>query len=513
MSSLVAVSERSPGSPTLAPRLGLSGGAASVMAWLRQMPLASVRDLSAFHDMGENPFYSWLGELSERGFAATVRLGSSRRRAGRWWLTADGLSAFDGGGLSEDVDSSLLTLLSRLPAVEWFYYVAGELTADLGRLHEFRWFYGTPWQAAVLYERGWVLLFWSGSLERESRVFSRLSSLGESLARHSVLGRSAWPSLLCFVASDYWQRELVFRAARSMGIPNLRVWCAADGSSSGPFAPAQARGWVSQPPSGKFRPAGSWSKGVLASPWSLNGINGALWRLARGAFEWPLLNFAFARKFLSLGSDQDRRAGGLFRSLVTKGVLEQAESAGNRAYYLPKPGLDLLRRQDGVSLTSLATRHFFCPGQMVSPQGPGSAHERGLMDLMSSFYGAGLPSAVGWRSWERLGGDAKGGISPDGLVRLDASPFGAGWHYVEYERSARGQARAYRKLNGYAAGNRQDSWPVLFVLWSDRAEYNFHVQGLELGAAMLTTTIGRLKQSASAFDAGWSFYGQPMSLS
>ena len=43
--------------------------------------------------------------------------------------------------------------------------------------------------------------------------------------------------------------------------------------------------------------------------------------------------------------------------------------------------------------------------------------------------------AAGWRSWEQL---KASGISPDGMVFLERSPYGPTWAYFEYERTARG---------------------------------------------------------------------------
>ena len=71
--------------------------------------------------------------------------------------------------------------------------------------------------------------------------------------------------------------------------------------------------------------------------------------------------------------------------------------------------------------------------------------------------------AAGWRSWEQL---KASGISPDGMVFLERSPYGPTWAYFEYERTARGEARVGRKLNG-------DGCPVLIVCWNDEAESVF----------------------------------------
>ncbi len=102
-----------------------------------------------------------------------------------------------------------------------------------------------------------------------------------------------------------------------------------------------------------------------------------------------------------------------------------------------------------------------------------------------------------------------GGIAPDGIVFLTRGPFGPGWHYMEYERSARGKRRAGRKLHGYISRHRQDDFPVLFVLWNENAERNFWVVGQPHGLRMLTTTITRLREfGAVGVEGCWSHYGE-----
>ena len=65
-------------------------------------------------------------------------------------------------------------------------------------------------------------------------------------------------------------------------------------------------------------------------------------------------------------------------------------------------------------------------------------HEDGVMSCFSHFLARGLPVAAGWRSWEQL---KESGISPDGMVFLERSPYGPTWAYFEYERTAGGEAR------------------------------------------------------------------------
>ena len=133
------------------------------------------------------------------------------------------------------------------------------------------------------------------------------------------------------------------------------------------------------------------------------------------------------------------------------------------------------------------------------------------MDLMGSFMAAGLPVAAGWRSWEPLGGG--GGIAPDGMVYLHHSPYGEGWHYVEYERTARGESRVHRKLRGYSSVKRQDRWPLLVVARDGVAEGAFNEVGNEEGVLMVTTSLDRLKRHGAVGNMEcWRMYGKDVVL-
>ena len=70
--------------------------------------------------------------------------------------------------------------------------------------------------------------------------------------------------------------------------------------------------------------------------------------------------------------------------------------------------------------------------------------------------------------WEPLG--THGGIAPDAAVYLKESPFGAGWHYVEYERRVKSAGDMGKKLRGYESIRRRDDFPLLMVCANQLAE-------------------------------------------
>ena len=57
------------------------------------------------------------------------------------------------------------------------------------------------------------------------------------------------------------------------------------------------------------------------------------------------------------------------------------------------------------------------------------------MSCIGDFLARGLPVAAGWRSWEQL---KESGISPDGMVFLERSPYGPTWALFRVRADGRG---------------------------------------------------------------------------
>ena len=58
-----------------------------------------------------------------------------------------------------------------------------------------------------------------------------------------------------------------------------------------------------------------------------------------------------------------------------------------------------------------------------------------------------------------------------------------------------------------------DNSPVLFVVYNETAERNFHAAGRKVGLDLLfTTTMNRLANSGVGSDGVWSHYGTPVTL-
>ena len=200
------------------------------LAALWQMPLASAGDLAGFCGRDRAGVYRDLRELEVKGLASGMQLGYSKRRQLRWHLTEMGCQLMWEWGVSWNTESGLCQLLDRMPRVEWFYGVAAE-ALGVGRVKEFVWLDAMSVHAAARSEDGWVALIWSGSWETEFRLRARFESLVVDLDAASVGSDRGWPGLFCWVVSDFWQRELVLRVARSFNmLDRVAVWCTVDGS-------------------------------------------------------------------------------------------------------------------------------------------------------------------------------------------------------------------------------------------------------------------------------------------
>ena len=103
-------------------------------------------------------------------------------------------------------------------------------------------------------------------------------------------------------------------------------------------------------------------------------------------------------------------------------------------------------------------------------------------------------------------------IKPDGVVRLNSSPYGPRWGLLEYELSARSLRRVTAKLRGYAA-LLEPGQVVLVVCFNDKAESVFHHVGDGMDLPMITTTLKRVKQHGPLGNFGcWAMYGEPVRI-
>ncbi len=491
-----------------AARIPVSPSAQQTASALWLEPLASPGEIAIALGWHVDRVYPAVRELRREGFIASARLGSSGHPADRLWLTQEALETMEAPTPNWHEEWARCRLLERLPLVASFYRVAGSVEG-MGPMIDFRWLSGMSLDAAVRYERGWAAILWSGLLESESHLLTRLRALGPDLEDHvdySVSHETPWPGLLCFVVTDQWQGQLVFRAARKYRLQDrVAVWCIADDTRAGAIHPGESRGWIYQMIEPRDLGGWRWEDRVRASSFNMAGRGRVLGTLNSVA-EWPGLPTSMVH--LAAGEADLKAVQRRCSDLAKHGLIGSISMGTGNRHFIEPPGFHILARRDGVSNTrSDMSKHR--PPWMKKRAS--QAHEDGLMSMMSEFMKSGFPVAAGWRSWEHLG--RGGGISPDGMVLLEQSPYGPGWHYVEYERSARGRYRAQRKLKGYSSPRRQDDWPVFLVVWNERAEEYFWEVGRENQLAMLTTTIGRLAEHGALgnWDC-WKMYGEPVRI-
>ena len=223
--------------------------------------------------------------------------------------------------------------------------------------------------------------------------------------------------------------------------------------------------------------------------------------------EWPGITTSMVRLALGEGP-RGRRAQHVCLQLTDMGLLLRWSDGTQYRYRLSWAAMELLADLDRVSPSQLWTMIRMERWETIDGF---ETHEYGLLDLMFQVVAAGCTVAAGWRDWESMGAD--GGIDPDAMALLRDSPYGPGWHYVEYERSARTPSRIGRKLRGYDSPMRPNSWPVLVALSTDRAEKHCHDVGGEMKIPLMTTTFPRLrKRGAMHNQECWSLYGRPVAL-
>ena len=497
---------------------GLSAGAGSVLSVLRWLPLASADDLAAIMGRPWSGVLNHLGLLKGRSLVASTQLGCTRKQRQRWNLTEFCLDRSELEGATWHDEAARCRLLELIPAVEQFYPIVG-LVKDLGSFRAFQWLdatgdEGPSCDAAALYENGWVSFFWCGRLLSEHRLAERLVRFPLDCQTLALGSAVPWPSQIHLVTADEWERELASRVVEDLGMERMAgIWCVSNGAASLPAEVGNGRGWIHQPVKRRQSAPGSWDTSTARSPWSgAGGLVAA--RVLDGAEQWPGARLRFLRALLREGSEEGR-VGEMCKQLRAGGLMRRSGERQTVRYFPTDSGLHVRATQDRIHHLEARSRthlSLWPEANRTRPKHPVSAdHEDGLRALLQVFAAAGCALANGTRFVEHLG--IEGGIAPDAILYLTVSPYGEGWHHVEYERSARGRARVSKKIRGYGSARRRDEYPLILVCWDERAEAEFQAEGRLLGLRLVTTTIKRLKNHGPLHPTDcWSMYGQPVRL-
>ena len=211
-------------------------------------------------------------------------------------------------------------------------------------------------------------------------------------------------------------------------------------------------------------------------------------RLLLAVAEWPGISTGMAQVILGEGPTGRRAQRALLR-MHDWGIVQRRRDGKKIRYRISWAGFQVLAGMDRTSPESVWNAIQM---KRWDAGGGFETHEYGVMDVGAQFLAAGCPVANGWRDNEVMG--FSGGVVPDSMVWLERTPFQPGWHYLEYERSARATARVTAKLTGFDSPLRVNIWPVLMVAADDAAEQAFHDVGERMGITMLTTTIARVAE-------------------
>ena len=187
-------------------------------------------------------------------------------------------------------------------------------------------------------------------------------------------------------------------------------------------------------------------------------------RVLYAVAEWPGITTGMVRTVLGEGPS-GRRAQNASLQLTDLGLLLRWRHGVRYRYRLSRQGMGFLADLDRVSAKDVWDRIQMDRWDHLDKF---QEHEYGVLDVMSKFTAAGCQVAAGWRDWEQMGDE--GGIDPDAMMWLRQGPYGPGWHYLEYELSAREVSTIGHKLRGYDSRRRPNRWPVMVAAVTARAQ-------------------------------------------
>ena len=504
-----------------AARLPVSEGAKRVVEVMAGMPLATQSRLAAALHRSTADLHAPLAELREKEMVTSVGLGSAAtgsKPAERLFFTDKLIEQFGDLPITWHGEGNRAVLLDRLPVVDACYQAATDIDC-YGRFREFRWLDDVGLTAMARYEHGWAGLIWSGMLETVTELDARFARLAADIASLAV-GRvpNPWPGILAVVTPDPWQRELVLNTARRWGLDGqVATWCIEDGSRTRAPTEGVSRGWIHQEIVLRDIGKWAWEDRVQSSLWVQPRVP-FLYRVFRTIAEYPGITRGLVQRMMG-----EAREGAstkrCIRTLIRLNLVEElsdrdiddrhkSASATKRWLCQSRTGIDRLARMERGTATAyrkaaLAQSWIRKPGR--------KEHELGIVQAMANFRWAGLNTAAGWRYYDGKG--PRGAVVPDGMVQLNRSPYGPGWAFLEYERSARSPSTIRPKIKNYWIPTRRMDRTLLVVCWNDTAEANFHEIAGEVDTKMLTATIPRLEEHGPLghFEC-WSLYGQKVQI-
>ena len=210
----------------------------------------------------------------------------------------------------------------------------------------------------------------------------------------------------------------------------------------------------------------------------LAALDGPLaFRLFMTIAQFPAMRASQLRRITGASSAQVRR---MLEDFVATGLVARLEER----HYLAQQGMRRAATLSRVSPSVIRSRH----GAYLEPwyRRHELAHNDGVNRLVARFARDGVTAVAGWRGEVNVPDVTQ--VRPDLLVPVVAGPHGGGFHFLEYERTARYdhagiKLRPYRRMAQLGR-----ALPALFVCDDPAIEDYYLSAG---GFPLLTTTMER----------------------
>ena len=442
---------------------------------LASMPLASTHELTAATGRSPYTIRHLLRPLAQQHYILQSTIGATLVPTRRLWLAPNAFAQFDVPVHFYNTRRGMGILAARIYAVERIYQLAQDL--DLLRPdYQFQWHSHRPYDAAAGRPEHWTAIFWIGIWEDKNAIRRRIIRLG-----HEV--ESIWPYLMAFAVPDRWQAHILHEVLDELHLtPHAAILVADDNTWSLPppaQPPRDSAGWP-EPPSEHAPPKLTSGQEVheFLLEQQYTGSVGALIQKINSILEqWPGILTTHIRSLL-----QNKATGSQISvAIFNMQRLELAISDGRSYYPGPKTWTRAAHR-DRVPHRRTSGR--LDPSTPVPSRRRVRTHEWTTTRIAAHFQNQGCDIAPGWRAVDDAGPAGK--VDPDAIVYLHTSPYGPGWHYLEYERRAKTSAAIAHKLRSYFMPQRSNDWPVMFVVANEEAErlYWQHGHGLKLITAI-----------------------------
>ena len=483
--------------PAMVRALGLSERDILTMNQLADLPIGSAQDLAYAYGRSPTTCYESLTHLERHGLALRrdVHIGSTLEK--RYWIPDDQWARIMGDRIRSHPGSAIDRLWLNPSMVAAVYRVAGVLvqSAPGRRLQALRWLRTHPFDALVQCSDGWMVCIWAGIWQSGEKLEQRLGRCVEEFNRWGGGRGTCWPGRLVFIVPHPWQAERVWRAARRCGLERCcAVYDLSGQTLTGDLDLSSSRGRMPPAISDQLKPLR-----LKVDP-LMNFLAGdranLMTRLLLAIEEHPGI---IANHLELLTGINGAAVAHTLSTLLERRSIHKLSDGG---YRLDERQLAAAARRDRA-WHALPKRRFG-PEQLARYSERRWQRHRRIQRLLARFSAAGHAVAPGWEAVDRT-------FHPDGVVWLDKSPWGPGWHYIVDAVRALQESTVQHVLHNVCADSRTDRYPAL-VICRPEVEELFWKWGD--GRPMLTSSVRRLRNGAGPLARGvWLRYGEPAEIS